>query len=358
MRLSINALPISNTNDCGRYGMNTDTLKTPKRHRLLKAVAAFISLMVLAFFLGPVNEFGAETPAVRPAPPSALSDLDHWLADSESKFPQLRPGTAKGIVWAKNEKVKTPWSVVYIHGFSASRLETAPLAEQVAASLGANLFYTRLTGHGLTGEDMGKASAQDWLADTMEAVHIGRTLGEKVLVISCSTGSTLSTWLGARQAAFSADAFVFISPNFGLKNKMSELINGHWGQQIATAVSGDTIRYEQTDARESVAWTGSYPTKALFPMMALVKKVRESDLASFKSPVLVLYSPDDQTVDPENIKLVFSKLGSEQKTIEAVTYSKSKGQHVLTGDIRDPDSVNTMATQITDWTHSLKLHAR
>ena len=330
---------------------------TPQKnnHWVLKSLAGLVLALVALFFLGPVNEFGPDAPTARQAPPTALADLDPWLQTNESKFEGLRPGTAKGVVWASADKLQTPWSVVYIHGFSATRLETAPLADQVAKALGANLFYTRLSGHGLPGQAMGEVSAQDWMADTLEAVQIGKSLGNKVLVISCSTGSTLSTWLGTTPQAADVSAFVFISPNFGLKNKMSELINGHWGPYIATAVSGDTIRYEQTDPREVVAWTGSYPTKALFPMMALVKKVRESDLSRFQTPVFVLYSATDQTVDPENIKTAFARMGSIQKSIDAVTYSQSKGQHVLAGDIRDPESVAPMAKSIVQWTSSLDI---
>ena len=335
--------------------LNVQPTAPKNNHWVLKSLAGLVLALAALFFLGPVNEFGPDTPTARQAPPTALADLDPWLQTSESKFEGLRPGTAKGVVWASADKQQTPWSVVYIHGFSATRLETAPLADQVAKALGANLFYTRLSGHGLPGQAMGEASAQDWLADTLEAVRIGKTLGRKVLVISCSTGSTLSTWLGTTPQAADVSAFVFISPNFGLKNKMSELINGHWGQQIATAISGDTIRYEQTDPREVVAWTGSYPTKALFPMMALVKKVRDSDLSAFQKPVLVLYSAADQTVDPEEIKATFARLGSQQKSIDAVTYSQSKGQHVLAGDIRDPQSVAPMAESIVNWTNSLAI---
>jgi esterase/lipase len=320
---------------------------------LWKALSGVIVVLLAAFFLGPVNDFGADTPTPRQAAPTSINELDPWLAESEASFKALRAGTAKGIVWAEGEKRKTAWSVVYIHGFSASRLETAPVADEVAKALGANVFYTRLTGHGLDGEAMGQASAQDWLADTLEAIQIGQALGDKVLVISCSTGSTLSTWLGTSSQVAKVNAFVFISPNFGLKNKMSELINGPWGKQIATAVSGDTISYEQTDPREKTAWTGSYPTQALFPMMALVKKVRDSDLSAFKTPVLVLYSAADQTVDPNKIKQAFAQLGSEQKTIDAVIYSRSKGQHVLAGEIRDPESVEPMASSIVKWTRSL-----
>ncbi|MEK0433620.1 MAG: hypothetical protein RL700_1827 [Pseudomonadota bacterium] len=335
--------------------LNVQPTAPKNNHWVLKSLAGLLLALAALFFLGPVNEFGPDTPTARQAPPTALADLDPWLQTSESKFEGLLPGTAKGVVWASADKQQTPWSVVYIHGFSATRLETAPLADQVAKALGANLFYTRLSGHGLPGQAMGEASAQDWMADTLEAVRIGKTLGRKVLVISCSTGSTLSTWLGTTPQAADVSAFVFISPNFGLKNKMSELINGHWGQQIATAISGDTIRYEQTDPREVVAWTGSYPTKALVPMMALVKKVRDSDLSAFQKPVLVLYSAADQTVDPEEIKATFARLGSQQKSIDAVTYSQSKGQHVLAGDIRDPQSVAPMAESIVNWTNSLAI---
>jgi len=310
--------------------LNDQPTAPKNNHWVLKSLAAVVAVLVALFFFGPVNEFGPDTPTARQAPPTALADLEPWLQTSESKFEGLRPGTAKGVVWASADKQQTPWSVVYIHGFSATRLETAPLADQVAKALGANLFYTRLSGHGLPGQAMGEVSAQDWMADTLEAVQIGKSLGNKVLVISCSTGSTLSTWLGTTPQAADVSAFVFISPNFGLKNKMSELINGHWGQYIATAVSGDTIRYEQTDPREVVAWTGSYPTKAL-------------------------YSAADQTVDPEHIKTAFARMGSKQKSIDAVTYSQSKGQHVLAGDIRDPESVAPMATSIVQWTTSLDI---
>ena len=52
---------------------------------------------------------------------------------SEAAFTDLRPGTNKGIVWQGADRQRRPWAVVYLHGFSASRLETAPLAEVVAS---------------------------------------------------------------------------------------------------------------------------------------------------------------------------------------------------------------------------------
>lgn len=328
------------------------TQQRPPKSKAIFAIKLFfgtILLVVVAFFVGPTNEFGADTPTSRVSPPTNVAELDSWLAQSESQFTNIKPGTAKGIVWANASHQKTPWAIVYLHGFSASRLETAPVADHVAQQLGANVFYTRLSGHGLPGEALGKVSVQDWMADTQEAVRIGHTLGDKVLVISCSTGSTLATWFGSTADASMVQAHVFISPNFGLKDKRSELINGHWGKQLAVAITGPQLTFPEVNQQESTAWTKSYPTSALFPMMALVKKVRESDVSQFKTPLLVLYSADDQTVDPVDTKKIFDRMGSVSKTLELVAYSKSEGQHVLAGDIRDPQAVKPMVDSIVQW---------
>jgi esterase/lipase len=243
---------------------------------------------------------------------------------------------------------------VYLHGFSASRLETAPLAEEVARSLSANVYYTRLSGHGRGNpQAMAETNAQDWMADTLEAVQIGQTIGERVLLISCSTGSTLATWFATGPGAGQVAAHVFISPNFGPRDKRAEMINGPWGQQIALALEGETRSWPVSNPAEEQAWSTRYPTRALFPMMALVKSVRDSDLSVFQTPLLVMYSERDEAVDPQETQAAFTRIGSPMKSIEAVSYSKSQGQHVLAGAIKDPDAVAPMATTITQWAKAL-----
>jgi alpha-beta hydrolase superfamily lysophospholipase len=322
--------------------------------RTVWGVSGFILLAVLVFALGPTNEFGPNQPAARAAPPADLVALDGWLAQSEAAFPDIRPDNAKGVVWHQEERTRAPWAVVYLHGFTASRLETAPLAERIAEPLGAHVFYTRLAGHGRSSAAMGEATVQDWLADAQEALAIGRLLGERVLVVGVSTGATLATWLG-QQASLSSpnDVFVFVSPNFGPADKRTELINGPWGQQIAFAVSGDTVGSPAGDPAQDNAWTRVYPTQALFPMMALVEHARESALAQWEAPLLVLYSEQDQTVDPAEIKAAFSRKGGSRNTLKVVDYSEAQGQHVLAGDLRAPQATQRMAQDIVEWVRSL-----
>jgi esterase/lipase len=323
----------------------------PRRWAVRLAWGALVLLLLVV--LGPRNVFGPEAPAPRVAPPANLLELDGWLAHSEAAYPDIRPGTAKGVVWHGAVGQRTPWAVVYLHGFSSSRLELSPLPDLVARHLGANQFYTRLVGNGRTGAAMGEATVQDWLADAVEAVRIGRQLGHKVLVIGTSTGGTLGTWLAMRPEGDGVSAYVLVSPNFGPKDKRSELINGPWGQQLALALEGEMRGEVSADPQEAQGWTGRYATRALFPMMALVERVRESELSRFKTPVLVLYSQRDQTVDPAEIEAAFARIGSSNKTLEAVTYSESVGQHILAGDIRAPKATAPMVERINRWLDAL-----
>ena len=323
------------------------------KRKIFRWLAGIVMVLAVAYGVGPRNAFGPDTPTPREAPPAALAELDGWLAQQEASFTDIRPGTAKGVVWHGAVGHKTPWSVVFVHGFSASRMEVAPLPERVAQALGANVFYTRLSGNGRTAEAMGEASVQDWLADTVEAVRIGQALGERVLVMGVSTGGTLGTWLALRPEGQAVSAYVFMSPNYGPKDKRSELINGPWGQQLALALEGEMRGRPSEDPREALGWTNRHATRALFPMMALVKQVRESDLSAFKSPVLVLYSQRDQTVDPAEIERTFARFASPLKTLIHVTDSESVRQHVLAGDIKAPKSTEPMARQISDWVRSL-----
>jgi len=314
-----------------------------------KWLAFLVLVVALGLVLGPKNSFGPNVPSRMTDVPADLPKLDSWIAQQEARVPHLRPETAKEVVWATGKPIKTQWSVVYIHGFSASKLETDPLSVELGKALGANVFYTRLSGHGQSGLELGEASVQDWLADMNEAVEVGKRIGNRVLVISCSTGSTLATWFAVSSRASDVFAHVFISPNFGPKDKRAELINLPWGHQLAFAIQGPTRGEVSKDPRQNMGWTTVYPTQALFPMMALTKQVRESELSKFKQPVLVFYSQDDQVVEPEEIKAAFNAFGSSRKKLVKVDFSLSSNQHVLAGNVFDPTAVAPMVQEILNW---------
>ena len=50
----------------------------------LKSLLGLVLLAVIAFFVGPTNEFGSDTPSSRSAPAQNLSELDDWLTQKSN----------------------------------------------------------------------------------------------------------------------------------------------------------------------------------------------------------------------------------------------------------------------------------
>jgi esterase/lipase len=301
-------------------------------------------IFTVAFLAGPRVEI--ET-TIHPV--SLPTDLEKYLANKEAAFHDILPGTEKTIIWAGQAGVKTSLSVVYLHGFSASRQETAPLSDIVAKTLGANLFYTRFTGHGRGGDAMLDGSVNAWLNDTYEAMEIGRRLGEKVIVIGVSTGSTAATWLAAQPFVKDAAAFVLISPNYGPADPKSNLLLWPWGGRLAELTIGPERSWKPQNAQHGAYWTHRYPTRAVLPMMGLVHLTRSLDLASVTTPVLVIYSPDDKVLNVSAIETMFANFGTARKRLIPYRDAEDPGQHVLAGAILSPNSTETIAEIIVDF---------
>ena len=275
-------------------------------------------------------------------------DLDTYLSASEAQYTDIVPGTEKVIFWADSSKRKTDISVVYLHGFSATRQETAPVSDSLAARLGANLFYTRLSGHGRSSEAMGEASADDWLNDAVEALEIGKRLGDRVVVIGTSTGGTLATWLAAQPMAKDIESIVLISPNYWPRAEMVGLLLWPYGEMLGKAVEGDYVEWEPSNEAHGTYWTNRYPVGAVVELMRLLKHVNKLDFASMKVPVLVIYSPDDQVVDPEYITMTFDEIGSSRKMIIPLEDVESESNHVLAGSILSPGDTK----RVTDFIYT------
>lgn len=317
--------------------------------RLLRRVAlvlvglALVGL-ALAFVFGPREPVRLTTsfdPAV------IGSDPARYLAGEEANVPNLRPQAEKEIVWAyPASRAKTPLAIVYIHGFSASKGETRPLADAVAKELGANLFYTRLAGHGRDAPAMEQAEVGDWIDDFAEAMAIGRAIGERVVVIGTSNGGTLAT-IGASRPELSEGlaALVEISPNFALREWRSFILTLPFARDLLPYLGPAT--YGSGNGAKGV-WTTNYPSAALLPMARLVEVARRIDPATIMTPALFLFSPNDATVDPQGTREVAAHWGGPHEVIE-VTDSTDPTQHVIAGDIRSPATTGPLARQISDW---------
>lgn len=281
----------------------------------------------------------------RPAVPASVTDLDAWLADSERAHGDVVPGTEKKVVWAGVPGEPTDLSIVYLHGWSASRQETRPFADRVAERLGANLYYTRLTGHGRTGESMGDITMDNLASDAREALEIGRLLGERTILMGTSTGATLALWIavGLGDHDVAPASLVLISPNFSPNDGRAAMMLWPWGRHLLRFVQGKTMSWTPENERHERYWTTSYPSEALIPMMALVKATRRVDLESIDLPVIVFYSEDDGVIDPSLIPTQTSRLSGVVELVH-VTDSDDRKNHVLAGDILSPGTTDRLVS--------------
>jgi esterase/lipase len=310
--------------------------------------AIVVAVLIILFFAGPRTKIDLQLKTI-----NLPSDLDQYLAQSEAKYPDIMQGAEKTIVWANTTKSKTPLSIIYLHGYSATRQETAPLSDELAAQLGANLFYTRLSGHGRNGVAMAEPSVNDWLNDTMEAFEIGKRLGDKVIVIGTSTGGTLASWLAEQPNTDEVLAYILISPNFAPRDPNSEILTLPWAKQFVSFIVGPEYSWKPQNAEHAKYWIHSYPSTALVTMMGLVKFVRDSDLKSIEKPVLVIYSPNDKVVNSKETELRYTQIGSAIKEINPILDSGNPENHVLAGDILAPNNTQVVKKLILDFISQL-----
>ena len=272
--------------------------------------------------------------SLTPDLPERLVALDDYLRRSESQIAGIRPGCEKIIVWHDDLRQQRDLAIVYFHGFSASRMETWPLCNRLAESVGANLFYTRLTGHGQEGHAMAQATAQDWQADGWEAIEIGRRLGRKVILVGLSTGGTLATWLAAQPSvAPSLHSLILLSPNFMPKNPMAAAALWPPALRMAENFFGGWRCFTVQNPLQAQYWTVRYPLRAIATMMQMVHLAWRIDLKTIAVPVLMMLNPWDRVINVTLAAARFASFPSPRKKLVFFNKNRDLGRHVLAGEI-------------------------
>ena len=281
-------------------------------------------------------------------------DIEAYLADSEAGVDDMREGLQKQVIWAYPlSKAKTPLSIIYIHGFSASSGETRPLPDIIAKELGANLFYTRLTGHGRSGEAMGEATVEDWVNDMAEALEIGRHLGERVIVMGTSTGGSLATWAAAQPVLINGVAGIInISPNYGVNNPAAPLLTMPWAKQIAELVEGKERSFTPRNDLHAQYWTTQYPTASVLPMAELVKLANEAEIHNIQVPALFIFSDNDTVVRPDATRALADRWGATTELV-VINNSDDTDNHVIAGEALSPSSTQEIADFAVRWIKGL-----
>jgi pimeloyl-ACP methyl ester carboxylesterase len=278
-----------------------------------------------------------------PGVPAAPAALEQYIQANEALH-KLKPDNQARIVWANDSiKNKTPYSLVYLHGFSASQAEGDPVHRNIAAMFGANLYLSRLAAHGIdTAEPMMNLTAEDNWASAKQALAIGKQLGQKVILLGTSTGGTNALQLAA---AYPDDiaALILLSPNIAINNDKAYLLNNHWGIQLAKLVTGSDHKVaDDTRPAYKQYWYYRYP----FDGTAALQEMIESSMvpatfAKVKQPTLLLYYYKDEAHQDNVVKVdamlkMFDELGVPA-ALKRKQAMPNAGDHVLGSWLKSHD---------------------
>lgn len=315
-------------------------------------------LLVLIVLIGGLWLFGPYEKA--PLTPSAAfeiaGDADAYFAQVEGAFDDITPGTQKRVIWSGAPGVQTDWALVYVHGFSASSEEIRPVPDQVAAALGANVVYTRLQGHGRGPDAMAEGTVQGWVNDFAEAMAVARTVGQRTLVVSTSTGGTLVTAVAQNpQIMDGAAGVIFVSPNYGLNNPMAKLLSWPAARYWLPPLAGARRRFEPQNEAHGTYWTTEYDSVAVMPMVALIDAVAKMDHGRQTLPALFMFAQADQVVRPDITAQVAAAWGGDVTINQPVMGAGDDPQsHVIAGDIISPGQTTGAVQTMIAWVQGLE----
>ncbi len=316
--------------------------------RWLKILLYTLGVLFILYFFGPrpqTPEYNISMPAV-----PQLNELDKFIAAGEALH-KLKPNNEARIVWANDSvQQQTEYAIVYLHGFSASQEEGAPVHRTIAHQFGCNLYLSRLAEHGIdTTEQLMNLTADKYWESAKQALAIGKKLGKKVILMGTSTGGTQAVQLAA---AYPNDiaALILYSPNIAINDPNAWLLNNHWGLQIARIVKQSNY-LDPPDERPIYKqyWNKPYRLEATVALQEMLEtSMNETTFNKVKQPTLLLYYyKDEQHQDPvvkvSAMKEMFEQLGTAPALKRAIAVPEA-GNHVIASPIKSGD-VETVAKE-------------
>ncbi|WP_394975477.1 alpha/beta hydrolase [uncultured Croceitalea sp.] len=309
--------------------------------KIFKVLFVLIVLLAATYFLGPkvsVPELDTSLPNVT----KDLAVLEEEINLKESQNEKIKPDNEARIIWFDSIAKKTAYSIVYLHGWSASQEEGDPIHIETAKRYGCNLYLPRLAGHGLyEDESMLNLTADQVINSAKEAIMVGKQLGDKVIIMSTSTGGTLALHLAGGDKDIAS--LLLYSPNIEIFDGNAKLLAKPWGLELARIVKdSDYHEFDVDIEMKNKYWTTKYRLEALTHLQAMVDYTMVPE--TFKKvtqPTFLGYfykndSIQDNVVSVPAMLTMFDNLGTPIDKKRKVAF-ENVGDHVMTSHITSKD---------------------
>lgn len=308
--------------------------------RLFKIVFILLVLGVIIYFLGPKVDKPVLTMDL-PGVETDLNILNNTLYQREVANTNIKTNNESRIIWFDSVPAVTEYSILYLHGWSASHEEGAPLHTELGKRYGANVYLPRLKGHGVQGDDaMLHLTAEDYFDSAKEAFAIAKKIGKNVIVMGTSTGGTLALYLAHGEEDVAG--LLLYSPNVEIYDPTAPLLSGHWGlQMIKTVMDGDYYESE-ADSLKQAYWTTRYRVEALVQLQALLDETMKPEVfQKIHQPTFLGYyykneEEQDKVVSVPAMLEMYDQLGVREGMKRKVAFPNA-GNHVMTSYITSKD---------------------
>ena len=305
---------------------------------LLISIPILIVILGIVYLAGPVypfEEFDA-TPIITD---TSIDQVESIISDYESQY-DIKPDNEAKVIWYNGVK-KTEYGILYLHGWSASQGEGAPIHTNLAQQYGANLILSRQPGHGLiTEEALLDITAKEEVDYAKMMIDLASKTCEKLIVFSVSTGSTYSAYLSSEDDRVYAQ--VMVSPNFGIADPTFDLLDQPWGLQIVRKVFGSKYNEWTGPKGTDKYWYTKYRAEGLVVLDQIVSNsMNELVFNKITSPVYVGYyfensEEQDDVIDVSLIEPFAKAISTDPDMVRVKAFSGNL-RHVITSEIMNKD---------------------
>ncbi len=293
-----------------------------------------VGALLVIFLSGPK----LSAPDLKENPPVIkcnLNQIDRYVANKEAKY-AIKQNNQSRIIWADSlHHQQTEYVLLYLHGFTASWYEGANLNLDFARKFGCNAYFPRLFGHGLKSQDALLDMKPDSLyTSALEALTIASKLGKKVIIMSTSTGGTLSLKIAAEHPEL-VHALIMLSPNVRVANAGTSMLTMPWGMLVARMMyKGKYYEFTENDPISRQYWYSKYRLEGIGYLQQLIdNSMKNSVYKKVTCPVFVGYyfkdkQHQDKVVSVKDILKMYGKLGTSADQKVLVDFPEA-GVHVI-----------------------------
>ncbi len=281
-------------------------------------------------------------------------DLDNYLKNSEISLGDVPEEAQKKIIWSNEEKNKTEIAIAFLPGFSTTNFQQKEFFDKLSKDLNANIFLSRLSGHGREHPGSKQMSAENYLNDTSEAIEIAKRIGNKVILIGFSLGGALTTAASFDEelskdlhgVVLFAPAYVGTLRNISLwlyAGSFLDIINLDCNDYINDQKKYDCTKYSTNVFETSDGVEGGH----------IMSAVAEKNFSENKIPALTFFDYDDDVLNSYETKKRLDNWGNKKSKIVIIeSGEKDITQHFIVGFL-NPELDEFYIKEISNWINNL-----